>query len=334
MSTPHMDEGQLRDVLARVVPEAPDSVADAAPVIRAARVRRRARVVLAGGAVAVVAVAGVLGGRALVDDDSSPQVVDEPSLSADPYTELPCPEVLPENGPMPDLREVTAIRYCAAGLNGFPAQPGPPDALVYGVDDFEAILSATPDADPARCAAIDIIPSDSRLAYQLADGSVAFTPVTMCTDVVVGERTVDGAELGQNFFAALDSQRYELDYSMEPLEIDLNCQTPASSGPAQPGREQLIAVAVCPADDPESPGGALASASVEQVEDAWAEATSLDDSESCSKVDPTLSLVALTDRGDVIRLEGSPCGYLLFYGWETNQPPYQIPFDVTGLSGS
>ncbi len=334
MSTPHMNEGQLRDVLARVVPEAPDSVADPSLVIRAARTRRRARVILAGGAVAVVAVASVLGGRALMDDDSSPQVVDEPSISADPYAELPCPNALPENGPMPDLGEVSAIRYCAAGFNGFSAQPGPPDALVYGVDDFESLLSASPDADPARCAAIDIIPSDSRLAYQLEDGTIAFTPVTMCTDVVVGDRTVDGAELGQVFFAALDSQRYELDYSLEPQEIDLNCQTPASSGPAQPGRERLIAVNVCPADDPESLGGSLAAGLDDPIEDAWAKATSLDDSESCSKSDPTPSLVAMTDRGDVIRLEGSPCGYLLFYGWETDQPPYQVPFDATGLSAS
>ena len=72
-----------------------------------------------------------------------------------------------------------------------------------------------PDADPARCAAVDVIPSDSRLAYELADGSMMFMPVTMCTDVTVGDRTIDGAEVGQSFFAALDSQRYVDDYVLE-----------------------------------------------------------------------------------------------------------------------
>ena len=56
-----MTEEQLRDVLARVVPEAPDSVADPAPVVRAARARRRAQVALAGGAVAVIAIGGIAG---------------------------------------------------------------------------------------------------------------------------------------------------------------------------------------------------------------------------------------------------------------------------------
>ena len=64
MSTPPMNEGNLRDVLARVVPQAPDSVADPAPVVRAARARRRAQVALAGGAVAVIAVGAIVGGGA------------------------------------------------------------------------------------------------------------------------------------------------------------------------------------------------------------------------------------------------------------------------------
>ncbi len=329
-----MSEDQLRDVLARVVPEAPDSVTDPAPVVRAARARRRAQVALAGGAVAVIAIGGIVGGRALVDNDSGPQVADEVPLSGDPYSAAACPAVLPASGPLPDLSEVKAVRYCAAGLNGFPATPGPPDALVHGIDDFATLIGTLPAADPARCAAVDVIPSDSRLAYELADGSMVFTPVTMCTDVTVGDRTVDGAEVGQTFYAALDSQRYVDDYTLEPGEIDLNCQTPTSSGPAQPGREQLIAVAICPADDPESLGGALASGSSDPVKDAWAAATPLDPSVICENFDPTPSLVVLTDRGDVLRLEGSPCGYLLFYGWENDQPPYQIPFDATGLSAN
>lgn len=327
-----MTEEQLRDVLARVVPDPPDSVADPAPVVRAARARRRAQVALAGGAVALVVVAGVVGGRVLTDDDTSPDVAEEPSLSADPYAAAPCPEALPESGPLPDLSEVTAIRYCAAGFNGFPAQPGPPDALVDGIDDFAAALTAVPDADPARCAAIDVIPSDSRLAFELADGTLTFAPATMCTDVDLGDRTVDGDEVVQTFYAALDSQRHAVDYGIEPVEIGLNCQSPPTSGPAEPGRERLLAVAICPAENPDAAGGGLAAGSVDRVNGAWTKASPLDDSEQCDKVDPTPSMLALTDRGDIIRLEGSPCGYFIFYGWESDQPPFRVPFDPNEIS--
>ena len=37
---------------------------------------------------------------------AGPQVADEGSLSGDPYSAAACPEVLPENGPLPDLSEV------------------------------------------------------------------------------------------------------------------------------------------------------------------------------------------------------------------------------------
>ena len=139
-----MTEEQLRDVLARVVPEAPDSVADPAPVVRAARTRRRAQVALAGGAVAVIAVAAVVGGRALTDDDPGPQIAEEPSLSGDPYSAASCPEVLPASDKLPDLSEVTAVRYCAAGFNGFPVQAGPQDALLSGLGDLATAVAASP----------------------------------------------------------------------------------------------------------------------------------------------------------------------------------------------
>jgi len=332
MSTPQMSEGQLRDVLARVVPEPPDSVADPSPVIRAARVRRRAQLVVATGAVAVVAVAGVLGGRALTDDDSSRQVVDEPSLSADPYAAVPCPEALPDNRPLPDLREVTAVRYCAAGFNGFPAQPGPPDALVYGIDDFASALSATPDADPARCAAVDVVSSNSRLAFQLADGSLTFAPVTMCADVDTGDRTIDGAELRQVFFAALDSQRHAVDYSADAGGT-LGCDTPANTGPAEPGQERLTGAVICPSDQP-GDGEAIVGDGLQSLDDAWSAGTSQTAEDSCVRPTPNSFVLATTDRGDVVRLEATSCGFLLFTGWELGQPQFLVRFDVSQLSAS
>ena len=119
-----MSEEQLRDVLARVVPEAPDSVADPAPVVRAARVRRRTQVALAGGAVAVIAVAAVVGGRALTDDDSGPQIADEVSISGDPYSAASCPDVLPASGPLPDLHRRDGRSLLRCGLQRLPGPAG------------------------------------------------------------------------------------------------------------------------------------------------------------------------------------------------------------------
>lgn len=326
-----MTEEQLRDVLARVVPEPPDSVADPAPVVRAARVRRRVQVALAGGAVAVVAVAGVLGGRALVDDDPGPQVADEESLSADPYAALPCPDVLPDNGPMPDLRGVTAIRYCGAGWDEFSAQPGPPDALVYGIDDFASALTAVPDADPARCAAVDVIPSDSRLAYQLADGSLTFTPVTMCTDVTVGGRTVDGAEVALTFYAALDSQRYAVDYSADDPSV--GCEEAAGPGPVQPGRETLVAAAWCFGQQ----GTPIGPRSLELLNDSWDRASSSEPAAG-DGTDPCLGdelphLLVRTDRGDVLQLSVVQCERLSYTSWEPDEV-YTLDVDVDDLTES
>jgi hypothetical protein len=329
-----MSEEQLRDVLARVVPEAPDSVADPAPVVRAARVRRRAQVALTGGAVAVIAVAAVVGGQALTDDDDAgPQVASEVPLSGDPYTAVPCPDVLPESGPMPDLTEVTAIRFCAAGFNGFPAQPGPPDALVYGIDDFEAALTPVPAADPARCAAVDVVPSDSRLVYELADGSLAFTPVTMCTDVDLGDRTADGADVGQVFFAALGSQRYAADYSVDASGT-LSCDTPANAGPAQPGREVLVEAMLCPADQA-GPGRAIVGEGFGALAEAWSAAKPLSEGEECVAPGPPLpTVVARTDRGDVVPLAANHCGSLDFYSLDLEPAVSQLQIGLDALNAN
>lgn len=332
MSTPQMNESQLRDVLARVVPEAPDSVADPAPVVRAARTRRRAQVALAGGAVALVAIAGVLGGRALVDDDPAPQVADEVPLSGDPYSAAACPEVLPENGPLPDLSQVTAVRFCAAGFNGFPAQPGPPDALVEGIDGFADAVAALPTADPARCAAVDVIPSDSRLAFELSDGSLAFVPATMCTDVAVEGRNLDGADVTNLLVAGLDAQRDGVDYSQDPAGT-LTCQTQVTSGPAMPGREAIVEATFCPADLPEAEGTPLDPDAVALVGEAWAVAAPQDEALCMSDGSPS-SVLARTDRGDVVRLGEGLCGDLEFYTWQGDQPAYTLDITVADLIGS
>jgi hypothetical protein len=320
-----MSEEQLRDVLARVVPEPPDSVADPAPVVRAARVRRRAQVVLAGGAVAVIAVAAVVGGRAL-SDDSAPQVAEEPSISTDPYSAAPCPDAaaLPSNGPFPD--GIVAVRYCAVPFNGFPAAPGPPDALVEDLGSFTDVVSAIPDADPARCAAVDVLPSDSRLLLVLADGTTAAVPTGMCQDVSVGGRTVDAGEVTQAFLGALDRQRSGFGYTSDAFEA-VTCETPATIGLATPGRELLVEAVVCP---PEAGGAGtpVDDAGVRRLDGAWSAAEVVADSDLCvAPGPPPSSVLARTDRGDVVRLAANHCGSLDFYrdlGSSANEVPVTI----------
>ena len=173
-----MSEEQLRDVLARVVPEAPDSVTDPAPVVRAARARRRAQVALAGGAVAVIAIGGDRGwARAWSTTISGPQVADERvalgrsllgrrvSRSA-PGERSPAGPLRGEGGPLLRAPASTASR------------PSPVRRMPWsrGSTGSRTPSTALPAADPARCAAVDVIPSDSRLAFELADGSLAFVP--------------------------------------------------------------------------------------------------------------------------------------------------------------
>ena len=108
-----MTEEQLRDVLARVVPEPPDSVADPAPVVRAARRQQRVRVVGATGLAAVLVAGTFLGLRAVGDDDRG-LVVDRPATSPTPTPPRRAP-TRPEpldNGAVADLDGMTAVRYC------------------------------------------------------------------------------------------------------------------------------------------------------------------------------------------------------------------------------
>jgi hypothetical protein len=131
---------------------------------------------------------------------------------------VPCPEVdqLPANGPFPE--DFVAVRFCAVPFNGFPAAPGPPDALVEDLDEFAGAVSALPVADPSRCAAVDVLPTDSRLLFELVDGSLASVPTGFCQDATVGSRTVDAADVSEVFLAALDAQRDEQGYEVDPTD--------------------------------------------------------------------------------------------------------------------
>ena len=323
-----MTEQQLRDVLARVVPEPPDSVTDAAPVGRAARRQRRARVAALGVLAAAVA-GGVVLGAGLVSGDSEERnlVAEQPAIS-DPYSTAPCPDPVAawEASPVTDLGAVTAVRYCSRPFNGFPAPEGPADALVDDLPAFVSAVRALPEADPARCAAVSILPVDSRLLVQLGDGTSLGIAAGFCQDVVVEGRTLDGNAVTEVLFSALRGQRDANDYRPPTIDVDVSCAASHVS-PAQPGHASIVEAGVC--SDSDAALRELDEAGVAALDAAWAAgrpAGTCDEGVPTS--DPTFVL-ALTDLGDVVRLSVHPCGYLLFEGNGTTLPKASVKVPVS-----
>ena len=328
-----MSEQQLRDVLARVVPAPPDSVADPAPVVRAARRRRKARVAGIAVLAAVLVTGTAVGVRALSPDtDQRSEVVEQPKLP-DPYTTAPCPD--PDQpwdvAPVGDLSKITAVRYCARDLNGVDGVDGPRDALVSSIDLFTDTLDGMAVADPARCAATDPVPTDSRLLVELADGTSVGLPAGPCQDAVLGGGTFDGQELTTLFLAVLTVQREAEDY-IDPAPRPPACAVGSSDvSPAQPGHEHLVAAAVCAPDDPSDPVE-LDGDRLQRLQEAW-DGAERNSQEGCAARPVSKDLLFVrTDRGDNLRLEVTGCDdQLLFNSWDAT---YSVKVDdVVALLG-
>ncbi len=325
-----MTEQQLRDVLARVVPEPPDSVADAGPVVRAAR--RQRQVLVAGAtALAAVLVAGtVIGVQAIAGDEKQDLVAD--SSIPDPYITAPCPDpssTWPE-GPVSDVAQVTAVRYCARPpvLDGFPATQGPADALVTELSEFASGVRDLPDADPARCAAVDPIPTDDRLLLQLADGSSVVVATGICDDVQVEGHTVSADGIGALYLRWLRAQRDENPYAPDEVTPPTDCMTSGVS-PATPASEHLVAAISCTGSGVLR-AVTLAADETARLQEAWR--TASEDTANCD--DPGLApmtILARTDRGDLVRLDPMGCGQFRYYS--SDQTEYLVTFTYEDNTG-
>jgi hypothetical protein len=313
-----MTEDQVRDILARVVPEPPDSVTDATPVVRAARRQRQARVIGVAGLAAVLVAGTFLGVRVLLADDDKDLVADTPdSATADPYTTAQCPPASERwiSAPVADLDRVTAVRYCARGTDaGFFVADGPPDALVTGLASFASSVRDLAPADPARCAAVSVMPSDSRLLLVLADGTSVGVAAGFCQDVDAEGRTLDGNDLTKAFLDRLRAQRDEHAYSAPAAEAPVGCVLDGTIGPAVPGHEQLVSAVLCSAEGTELT--TLGEGLLSDLDAAWSAARPQqewnDPCEEPAQAPPYV--LARTDRGDVVRLDVGRCGEVYFYG--------------------
>jgi hypothetical protein len=314
-----MTEEQMRDLLARVVPEAPDSVADPAPVVRAARRQRRLATTVVAGAAALVVLGSVLGVQALRDDDA-PDFVDQPAQISDPYAALPCgADDQPwDDGALPNLDGVVAVRHCTRPSDeGFPTAVGPADALVVDLDAFAETVREIPAADPARCAAVSVAPVENQALFQFATGEVIGVRTGSCDDVEIEGRVVDGNSLLQALLAALGDQRDAYDYttSLPAPEVDW-CGTHRGMSPAAPASEHLVAATWCGPNSPKKGGVVLDAATVARLDAAWrsAEPSDPDDLIDCGDFAGGSGelILARTDRGDVVTLTDQGCDKLGF----------------------
>ena len=187
-----MSEQQLRDLLRRAVPDAPD-MDPFAIGRRAARERRNKASVLAGGAAVLVIAAAALSVAELPGTDGArpspssevatqPRVSDKPDGPLSPYAVPPCPVRLPDpasaNHAVTDLADVVAVRLCP-GLNPRGEETWQPtldqfaqledaDALVRDLAGFGTDLRGLPAGLPEYC--------------DVDEGSATTTPVSEAAD--------------------------------------------------------------------------------------------------------------------------------------------------------
>jgi hypothetical protein len=335
-----MTEDQVRNVLARVVPDPPDTVTDPAPVVRRARQRRRATVAAATGLAAVLVLGTVLVLRAVGDEPDL--VFDEPRTEiADPYATAPCPapsrseDVDHLEDLEPVLDRLQAVRLCPLLREEGPLPAVPPDVLVSDLPAFTAALRDLPDAEPGRCPNGPLFTSDVHLVLTLDDGTSHSVATSSCADVEVEGRRVAGYPVTLAFLEALGDQREAHTY--EPPSVSaapLACRNGGTYTPSRPGRETLTEALVCPPGhgaEGVTPGGA----GLAELRRAWDGATSepgappaYDDPCSDASVPGSLVL-ARTDRGDVVMIfESIPCDVLLYEPINGMIQPYFRLLDV------
>lgn len=340
------DERDVRDLLTRVVPEQPDG--DRMPALVRRRRARRATVGVAAGVLAATTVLAIpLAVEQFKSEDVAIDPTFDPRVASEVYFSNPCPDRMPTYDDLPrtlpDLTRVTAVRYCTnpEHLQLLYRDPpttaeirasATPDALVTGLATFADDIDDLDDADPDRCAVIDTVGGGVSLALELEDGAQVLVTIDMCADVRRLDGTViDGGDLGDVFWRRLDAQRSAYAYS-GGSGVPLSCTSPAVDGPARPQRETIASAISCPGDG--SAGERLSAAGIAELDRAWRDA-SVERDPNLNREDPCLDadeppdwLLALTDRGDTIRLVDSACGFLAYSTSFDDYVRYQL--DTTG----
>lgn len=339
-----MSDERLRDLLHRAVPELPDL--DPGQIKERAQAERRTRNAAWSGAAAVIAVAAVAAASLLAgsgdtgepgrDDGATSPSPSRSDLS--PYDPEPCPANLPSSpSDSAELNGVVAVRLCSdLDPRDHPgwqpsaeqvAQLANADALVHGLDEFTAGIRGLPSGLPTYCTTDRGPYLQEALALDRADGTRALVAVTGCEVVTLEGGPVDPAAVRQLYLRLLDRQRDELTYTL-PFDDELTCTSQESGGPVRPGRERLVAAVACtlpPGAEsipPDLAGTRLDGPQLVELNRAWSKPRPpvvrgpSGEHECLDLPEPPPFLVAATDRGDVVQLIDSPCGFLVWHGWE------------------
>lgn len=350
------DDTRLRHLLEDAVPDdaPPFDAPDLAGRARTARTRRRRTAGAVAGVLAVgatIAGVGLLGDR---DPDRDPErgndVAAVPAGTTAPYDAPGCPATLRElidaASDLGDLTGIASVRLCPdTGLSalgtgvdpgttsGAPApDTGLPEALVSDLSGFVDRVAELPDFDPAACATISVLNTRQSLQVTYADGTTTLVPTAMCSPMTAAGRAVDGGGLATAFLGALDAQRDDLDYT-RPFTGELTCDHVSLPSPARPGREELVQAVACDQDNTTT---RLDADQLADLQAAWEDSTGIDPADPeqenpCTEFDEApRQVVVATDHGDVLRLFESPCGYLVWDGWQPGESE-AVPTTVEAL---
>lgn len=357
-----MSENELRDALSALAsPGVPPPGASTRIHARVRRAARRRRLVTGSGV--LVTGLALTGGVVWLDrpgDDGPGTAAWEPPVSELPTTTLPyeapgCPEegLVAGRGQMvvtlPALDDVTSIRLCPHAEDWsqlrVPPLPeellSPPEALVYGLEDLEERVQALPVTDSRGCATADFFGYGPSLVVTHADGSQDAFHARMCLEAErYDDSLIDLGDLYTLVMGLLDEQRSA--YSYAPVSdayplAGAPCRHFGETGPVEPGREWLVDGSACGhwAEEGPTPSAQLTESQLQRLNAAFADArphehdTTVED--DCIEYDDEMPHLAVrTQRGDVIDLRESPCGWLHLDGWQPGTG-WEVPTTFAAL---
>lgn len=328
----------LRVMLRDAVPDAPVTVSRAAPLVATAERRRRRRRAIGTGLLAAVVVVAVMAGPVLIGDSLRQAPAPAAPAGADregaaPERADPCPAVI---DPDLDVVELTSeqlatassVRLCAG--RG-PASLVPADALVSALPRFAqdvAAASQDPVDGAGECGpAVGVWDERAALVVTLADGAAVTLPaVGACGVLEIDGEAVSPLRVGSTWLEALAAQRESLPApsGTRGSSSAARCGAPATIAPIDPTADEILLARLCDGDGP-GQGTGLDAVDFAALDSAWGLArqrswSGVSGDRLCgTAAGEKRHLVAVTARGEVVRLMVSTCGDLSWSGWRGEQ---------------
>lgn len=264
-----------------------------------------------------------------------------PTPAPDPYDANTCPAEPPPDsadadvtGLEVDVEAVVSVTYCDAFAT--PTSPLTPEAFVGDAATLQEAVASVRPMSPLQCLKLSF-GLEGFVTVTLADGD-AFSVASDCRRIEIAGARLAARQLPQVFLAALNRQRYQRAYGADADYFA--CDLDGRTGPVDPARDALVLADTCishnkPALRPLTPRA------LDLLRARWAEASPISDSEleECyTAADPTEVgyLTVTTERGDVVRLTPSACGYFVPEppGAALDGPRYAVPVTFEELGNA